>query len=155
MVVAKDGRWTDGTTGAGPVEIQRPMLSSKQFFFQLYLTPPCFMMFSSSSRVGMKLCISIFQCLSFCWKDGRRTDGSFPHGGVEIQPPMPSSKHFIFQLFLTPPSFMMFSSSSRVGMKLYTSVFQQISFRDGRLSPNEIHTVQRTDIGRENAREGK
>ena len=109
------------------------MLSSKHFIFQLYLTPPSFMMFSSSSRVGMKLYVSIFQCLRFCWWSSRRTDAGrtvWPHapGGVEIQPPILSSKHFIFQLYLTPPSFRMFSSSSRVRMKLYISIFRCLSF---------------------------
>ena len=75
VVVAKDGRRTDGMTGgAGPVIIQRPILSSEHFIFQLYLSPPSFMMFSSSSKVGMKLYISIFPCLSFCWWSSRGTD---------------------------------------------------------------------------------
>ena len=55
VVVATDRRRTDGMTPPGRVEIQPPLLSSKRFIFQLYLTPPSFVMFSSSSRVGMKL----------------------------------------------------------------------------------------------------
>ena len=98
VVIAKDGHRTDGMTGgAPPVEIQPPIRSSKHFIFQLYLTPPSFMMFSSSSKVGMKLCISIFQCLCVCLvvvaKNGRRTDGLSGAGPDEIQPPIPSSKH--------------------------------------------------------------
>ena len=57
-----------------PTLIQPPIPSSEHFIFQLYLTPPSFMTFSRSSRVVMKLYISIFQCLSFCWWSSRRTD---------------------------------------------------------------------------------
>ena len=78
VVVAKDGRRTDGLTHCSErverFEIQPPRLSSKHFKLLLYLTPPSSMMFSSSSRVGMELYISIFQCLSFCWWSSRRTD---------------------------------------------------------------------------------
>ena len=74
VVVAKDGRRTDGLSGAGLDEIQHPILFCKHFIFLLYLTSPSILMFSSSIRVGMKLYISIFQCLSFCWWSSRRTD---------------------------------------------------------------------------------
>ena len=71
-------------------------------------------------------------------KDGRRTDGMTgpPPGPVIIQPPTLSSKHFIFQLYLTPPSFIMFSSSSRVGMKLYSSIFHRFQY-----SPPSGHCI--------------